>query len=169
MQEIGDREIIFNGDHIMKNRKKKRVLKELFLNDFFIGTCFWSLIIILVIYFLTLPQYLAMVYFIFLSSVCLLCLPFCLYKIITALHLAKNGVEIAAYITSVENNVFIHKLNVTYEYDGHKYYQSKYFQYLFFPEKDHIKILIDPMNPSRFVIVEFEKKSVFSIVRERNR
>jgi hypothetical protein len=153
----------------MKNSKKNKVIKELFLNDFFIGTCFWSLIILLVIQFLKLPQSLAMVFFIFLAAVCLVCLPFSLYKIITALHLVKNGVEITAYITSVENNVFIHKLNFTYEYDGRKYSQSKYSQYLFFPEKDHIKILIDPMNPTKFIIVEFKKKTVFSIIRERNR
>jgi hypothetical protein len=153
----------------MKNSKKKKVIKDLFLNDFFIGTCFWSLIILLVIQLLNLPQSLAMVLFIFLAAVCLLCLPFSLYRIITALHLLINGVEITAYITSFENNVFTHKLNFTYEYDGLKYYQSKYFQYLFFPETDHIKILIDPMNPTKFVIVEFKKKTVFSIVIERNR
>ena len=110
-----------------------------------------------------------MVYFIFFTTVSLICLPLSLYKIITALHLVKKGVEITAYITSVENNVFIHKLNFSYEYDGHKYYQSKYFHYFFLPEKDHIKILIDPMNLTKFVIVEFKKKTVFSIVRERNR
>lgn len=153
----------------MKNRTKEKVLKELFLNDFFIGTCFWSLIILLAIHFLNLPQSLAMVYFIFFTAVCLVCLPFSLYKLITALHLVKNGVEITANITSVENNVFIHKLNFSYEYDGNKYYQSKYYQYFFLPEKDYIKILIDPMNLTKFVIVEFKKKTVFSIVRERNR
>ena len=168
MQENGNWEIISNGNHIMKNSKKRKVLKELFLNDFLIGTCFWSLIILLVIHFLNLPQSLATVLIIFLAAVCLACLPFSLYKINTALNLAKKGVEIAAPITSVEPSAFMHKLEFAYEYDGHKYYQSKYFHYIFFPEKDHMKILIDPMNPSKFVIVEFKKKSVFSIVRESN-
>ena len=153
----------------MKNSKQRKVLKELFINDFLIGTCFWSLIILPAIPFLNLPRSLTLVLIIFLAAVCLTCLPFSLYKLTTALNLAKHGVEIAAAITSVDPGTFMNKLEFSYEYDGHTYCQSKYFYYIFFPEKDDLKILIDPANPSKFVIMEFKKKSVITLVRERNR
>lgn len=152
----------------MKNNKQRNVLQELFFNDFVIGTCFWSLIIILLIPFITLPQSLSMTLYIFFVAVCLICLPFSLYKIRTALQLAKKGIEITAKNISIEKHYFGQKITFEYEYAGQMYYKSKFFHSIFFPEKAPLKILIDTMNPSKFIILEFKKKSVVSIVKERN-
>jgi len=151
----------------MKNNKKRKVIEELFINDFLIGTCFWSLIILILIPFFKLPQSLAMVLYIFFVAVSLICLPFSLYKINTALHLAKKGVEITATIISIKQGYFGKNVKFEYEYDGHKYYKVKFYHSIFFPEKDRLKLLVDTMNPSKFIILEFRKKSVISIVRER--
>jgi len=152
----------------MKNNKKRKVIKELFINDFLIGTFFWSLIILILIHFINLPKSLEMVLYIFFLIVSLVCLPFSLCKIKTALYLAKKGFEITAKIVSIENVNFGNKVQFEYEYDGHKYNKVKFFHYIFFADEDHMKLLIDIMNPSKFIILEFKKKSVFSIVRERN-
>ena len=152
----------------MKNNKKRKVIKELFINDFLIGTFFGSLIILILIHFFNLPKSLEMVLYIFFLIVSLVCLPFSLYKIKTALYLAKMGFEITAKIISIENVYFGNKVKFEYEYDGHKYDKVKFFHYIFFADEDHMKLLIDIMNPSKFIILEFKKKSVFSIVRDRN-
>jgi hypothetical protein len=109
-----------------------------------------------------------MILYIFFIAVSLICLPFSLYKISNALRLAKKGVEITATNISIEHSYFGVKVKFEYEYDGLKYYKVKYFHSIFFPEKDCLKLLVDPMNPSKFIILEFKKKSVISIVRERN-
>ena len=152
----------------MKNNKKNKVIKELFINDFFIGTCFGSLIILILIPFFKPPYSLAMVLYIFFLTASLVCLPISLFKLNTAFYLAKNGVEITAQIVSIENVYFGNKVKFEYEYDGHKYNKIKFFHSILLPEKDHMKLLIDIMNPSKFIILEFKKKSVFSIVRNRN-
>jgi len=98
----------------------------------------------------------------------LICLPFSLYKIKAALNLVKKGVEItAANVTVVPGWLGI-KVKFEYEFDGHKYYKVKYYNRIFFPEEDRLKLLVDTNKPSKFIILEIKKKSVFSIVRERN-
>jgi len=115
-----------------------------------------------------LPQSLVRVLYAFFMAVFLIFLPFSLYKINVALHLVKKGVEITATNISIEHSYFWKKVKFEYEYDGHKYYKGKYYPSIFFPEEDHLKLLVDTNKPSKFIILEFKKKSVFSIVRERN-
>ena len=152
----------------MENNKKTKVIKELFINDFLIGTCFWSLIILILLPFFKLPQSLASVLYIFFATVSLIFLPFSLFKIRNALHLAKRGVEITATNISIEHASFGGRIKFEYEYDGHKYHKVKYYHSIFSPEKDRMKLLIDTTDPSKFIILEFKKKSVISIIRERN-
>ena len=152
----------------MKNNKTRKVIKELFFNDILIGMCFWSLIILILIPFVKLPQSLGTVLYIFFIAVSLICFPIALYKINAGLHLAKKGVEITATNISVGHGCFGNKVEFEYEYDGHKYYKVKYFYSIFFPAEDQLKLLVDTNNPSKFIILEFKKKSVISIVRERN-
>ena len=85
-----------------------------------------------------------------------------------ALRLAKKGVAITTTNMSVTQGYFGKKVKFEYEYDGHKYHKVKYFHSIFFPEKGPMKLLIDTMDPSKFIILEFKKKSVISIIRERN-
>ena len=153
----------------MQNNKKSKVLRELFINDILIGTCFWSLVMLMVLPFIKLPQSLAMVLYLFFVAVAVMCLPFSLYKIGSALHLAKKGVAITATNISIEHSCFGNKVTFEYEYDGHTYYNAKFFPSIFFPEKDPLKLLVDTVHPSKFIIVEFKKKSVISLVRERNK
>lgn len=152
----------------MKNNKKGKIIKELFINDILISICFWTLIILLLIPFLTLPKSLEMILLIFFLVVSLVCLPFSLYKIKTALYLAKKGIEISAKIISVENVCFGNKVKFKYEYHGQKYNRVKFFTSIFFTDEGYMKLLIDTMRPSRFIVLDFKKKSVFSIVRDRN-
>ena len=144
------------------------MIKELFTNDFLIGTCFWSLIILILLPFFKLPQSLALVLFIFFATVSLIFLPFSLFKIRNALYLAKKGVEITATNISIEHAPYGGRIKFEYEYDGHKYHKIKYFHFILFPENGPLKLLIDTMDPSKFIILEFKKKSVISIIRERN-
>ena len=153
----------------MKKHKKSAVLKELFLNDFLIGTCFWSLILLLVLPFVNLPQSLAMTLYLFFGAVFVACLPFALYKIGTACHLAHKGVEITATNISIENGVFGSRLTFDYDYDGHIYHRVKFFPSLFVLEKAPLTLLVDTKNPARYIIVACKKKSILSLVRERNR
>ena len=53
----------------MQNNKKSKVLRELFINDILIGTCFWSLVMLMVLPFIKLPQSLAMVLYLFFVAV----------------------------------------------------------------------------------------------------
>jgi hypothetical protein len=151
----------------MNNHKKSKVMKELFINDFLIGTCFWSLVLLIVLPFITLPQSLAMLLYIFFIAVSLMCLPFSLCKVHTALKLAQTGVEITAKNISIEHGYFGNKVTFEYDYDGDTYYTAKFFPTFFVPKKDPLKLLVDTMNPSKFIIVEFKKKSILSLVRER--
>jgi hypothetical protein len=153
----------------MSNHKKSKVMKELFINDFLIGTCFWALVMLTVLPFVTLPHSLATVLYIFLGAVALMCLPFSLHKIRTALHLARKGVEITATNISIEHGCFGNKVSFEYEYDGHAYYNSKFFPTMFVSEKNPLKLLVDSVHPSKFIIVEFKKKSIISLVRERSK
>jgi hypothetical protein len=153
----------------MKKHKKNVVLKELFINDFLIGTCFWSLMLLLVLPFVRLPQSLAMTLYLFFGAVSVLCLPFALYKIGTACHLAHQGVAITATNISIEHGAFGSRLTFDYVYDGHTYHKVKFFASLFLPEKAPLTLLVDTRNPTRYIIVACKKKSIFSLVRERNR
>lgn len=109
-----------------------------------------------------------MVLSIFFVAVILICLPFSLYKIRSALHLAKKGVEVAAANISIEPWYFGRRVTFEYEYDGQRYNKVKYFHSIFFPDKDQMKLLLDTIDSSKYVILEFKKKSVISMVRERN-
>ena len=137
----------------MENNKKSKVIKELFINDFLIGTCFWSLIILILLPFIKLPQSLVLVLFIFFATVSSISLPFSLFKIRRALYLANKGVEITAMNISTECTTFGARIKFEYEYDGQKYHKEKYYHSIFFPEKDRLKLLIDTMNPSNFIIL----------------
>jgi len=152
----------------MKINKTQKVIKELFINDTLIALCFWSFIMLILISFIKLPQSLAMVLYTFFMVVILICFPFFLYKMNTAIHLVKKGAEITATNISVKHGYFGKKVNFEYEYEGHKYYKGKYYPFIFFPEEDRLKLLVDTNKPSKFIILDFKKKSVFSIARERN-
>jgi hypothetical protein len=152
----------------MTNNKAGKVLQELFINDLLIGTCFWSLILIILLSFIPLPQSLKMILYVFFVAVCLISLPFSLLKIRTALYLAKKGIEITATNVSIGPSYFGKRVTFEYEYAGQTYYKIKSFPSIFFPEKAPMKLLIDPMKPSKYIILEFRKKSVISVVRERN-
>jgi len=56
-----------------------------------------------------------------------------------------------------------------FAYDGHTYYNAKFFPSIFFPEKNPLKLLVDSVHPSKFIILAFKKKSIISLVRERNK
>ena len=144
-------------------------MKELFLNDFLIGTCFWALIMLTVLPFVTLPHSLASVLYIFLGAVALMCIPFSLYRIGTALLLAQTGAEVTATNISCTYSCFGNKVTFEYEYDGHRYCTVKFFPAFFVPTKDPLKLLVDVEHPSKFIIVEFKKKSIISLARERNK
>ena len=152
----------------MKNSKTHKVMKELFINDILIGMCFWSLIILILIPFGDLPQSLATVLYVFFIAASLICLPYSLYRIKVSLHLAKKGVEVKTTNMSVEHGYFGKKIKFEYEHDGQNYYKAKYYLAIFFPEENRLTLLIDTNNPSKFVILEFKKKSVITIIRERN-
>jgi hypothetical protein len=151
----------------MKNNKKWKVIKELFINDLVIGTCFWSLILPLFIPFFKLPQSLAVVFYIFFTATCIICLPFALYKVRIALYLAKMGVEVTGTNVSIEPFYFGRRAKFEYEYDGQTYHKAKFYHSIFFTEKDRLKVLVDPGNPSEFIILEFKKKSPISVASDR--
>lgn len=152
---------------MMSNRRNK-ALKELFFNDIIVGTCFWSFVLIIVLSFLPLPESLSTTLYVFLITVGVVCLPFCLFKIYTILHLAKNGVEVTATNVSIVQSLFGSKVTFEYEHAGQKYFKSKFFYSMFIPEKNTLKLLVDTAKPSKVIIVDFKKKSVFSMVKERN-
>ena len=152
----------------MTNNKTGKELQELYSNDLLIGICFWSLILIILIPFIPLPQSLSITLYIFCIAVCLICLPFSLYKISTALYLANKGIELTATNISIAPSYFGKKVSFEYEYAGQKYFNVKFFPSIFFAEKAPMKLLLDPMKPSKYIILEFRKRSIFSVVRERN-
>lgn len=153
----------------MSNHKKSKVMKDLFINDFLIGTSFWALIMLTVLPFVRLPQSLATVLYIFLGAVALIGIPFSLYTIGTALLLAQRGVEITATNISFAHGYFGNKVTFEYEYDGQRHCKGKFFPTFFVPTKDPLKLLVDTAHPSKFIIVEFKKKSITSLARERNK
>ena len=130
--------------------------------------CFWSLVLLVLIRFFDLPKSLALVLTLFFFAVIAISLPFCLYRIGSALHLSKKGVEVTASIVSFEPSILGRKATFEYAYDGGKYQKTKYFLSVFFPEEDRLKVLVDARNPSKYVILELKKKSIIAIVKERN-
>ena len=152
----------------MKNEKTRKLIKEIFYNDIMTGICFWLLIFLVLLPFVKLPHSLATVLYIFFISVILICLPLVIYKMGTALRLAKRGVEIKATNISVEPGYFGKTVKFEYEYDGRRYCREKYLHAVLFPEENSLRLLVDADNPEKYVILELRKKSLFSLVKERN-
>lgn len=151
----------------MENDNKKKVIREILVNDAATGLCFWSLVLLVFMQLFSLPQSLATALTLFFITVIVLCLPVSLYRIGRALHLAGEGVGITASILSVDPSFFGRKVTFEYEYDGNTYQNTKYFLSIFFPEKDTLKLLIDAGKPWKFAILELKKKSIMAIVKER--
>ena len=151
-------------------KRKGKILKELFINDAFVAYSLWSLIILTILLFINLPQSLKLILVIFLGAVSIICLPFALYRINNALYLVKNGIEIIVKNFSVEHVLLGTKHKFEYEYAGMKYSKIKFFQTILFPDKksSQMKLLIDPNNPSNYAILELKKRSVISLVKNRN-
>jgi hypothetical protein len=129
---------------------KGKILKELFINDAFVHYFLWPLILLSILLFFNLPQSLKLILMIFLGAVSIICLPFALYRINNALNLVK--------------------LKFEYEYAGTKYNKTKFFQTIWLPDKksSEMKLLIDPNNPSNYAILELKKKSVITLIKNRN-
>jgi hypothetical protein len=147
-----------------------KVLKELIINDAYIHYLFCSLIFIVVLSLFQIPQSLKLVLMIFLGIVSTFCLPFVFNRINTALYLVKNGVEIIVKQFSFELGLFGTKLRFEYEYAGMKYIKIKFFQTFWFPDdkRSQMKLLIDPNKPSKYTILELNKRSVFTLIKNRN-
>lgn len=107
---------------------------------------------------------------IFLGAVSIIRLPFALYRINNALYLVKIGIEIIVKNISVEHGLYGTKLKFEYEYAGMKYNNKKFFQTVLFPDKksSEMKLLIDPNNPSNYAILELKKRSVITLIKNRN-
>ena len=152
-------------------KTKRRVLKELIINDAVIHYFFGSLIFLVVLFFVLIPQSLKQVLIIFLGTVSIVCLPFSFYRINTALYLGKNGVEIIVKHLSFEHVLLGTILRFEYEYAGIKYTKTKFFQTIWFPDKksQHMKLLIDPNKPSNYAILELKKRSVTTIIKNGKR
>ena len=149
---------------------KGKVLKELFINDAFVSYFLWPLILLSILLFFNLPQSLKLILMIFLGTVSIICLPFALYRINNALYLAKIGIEIIVKNFSVEHGLLGTKLKFEYEYAGMKYNKTKFFQTILFPDKksSHMRLLIDPNKPSNYAILELKKRSVITLIKDRN-
>ena len=149
---------------------KGKVLKELFINDAFLHYFLWPLILLSILLFFSLPPSLKLILIIFLGAVSIICLPFALYRINNALYLVKNGIEIIVKNFSVEHVLLGTKLKFEYEYAGMKYNKTKFFQAFWFPDKksSRMRLLIDPNRPSNYAILELKKRSVISLVKNRN-
>jgi hypothetical protein len=147
-----------------------KVLKELLINDAYIHYLFGSLIFLVVISLFQIPQSLELVLMIFLGIVSIVCLPFVFNRINTALYLVKNGIEIIVKKFSFEQGLFGTKLRFEYEYAGMKYIKIKFFQTFWFPDdkRSQMKLLIDPNKPSKYTILELKKRSVFTLIKNRN-
>ncbi len=104
------------------------------------------------------------------GAVSIFCLPFALYRIFNALHLARIGVEIMVKNISVEHVLLGTQLKFEYEYAGMKYNKTKFFQTVWLPSKksSNMKLLIDPNNPSNYAILELKKRSVITLIKNRN-
>ena len=151
-------------------RLKVKVLKELLISDAFVNYFLVPLIILPILFLFKMPQSLKLILMVFMGAISIFCLPFAFYRIIYALHLAKIGVEIIVKNISVEHCLLGTKLKFEYEYAGMKYNKSKFYQTFWFPDKksSHMRLLIDPNKPSNYAILELKKRSVISIVKNRN-
>jgi hypothetical protein len=149
---------------------ERKVLKELLINDSYIHYLSGSLILLLVLPLFQIPQSLELVLIIFLAVVSCVCLPWIFYRINNSLYLVKNGTEIVVKHASFEHGLFGTKLRFEYEYAGMKYIKTKFFQTIWFPDNkpSHMKLLIDPNEPSNYTILELNKRSVFTIIKNRN-
>jgi hypothetical protein len=149
---------------------KGNILKELFINDTFVHYFLWPLMILSILFFLNLPQSLKVILMIFFGAVSIICLPFALHRINNALYLVKNGIELPAKNISFEHVILGTKLKFEYEYAGMKYNKTKFFQTVWLPSKksSHMKLLIDPNNPSNYAILELKKRSVITLIKNRN-
>ncbi len=147
-----------------------KALKGLFINEAFVNYFLWPLILLSILLFINLPQSLKLILIIFLGAISIICLPFALYRISNAFYLAKIGIEIIVNNISVEHGLFGTKLKFEYEYAGLKYNKTKFFQTILLLEKKlpQMKLLIDPNKPSNYAILELKKRSVISIVKNRN-
>ena len=147
-----------------------KVLKELLINDAYINYFFGSLIFLVVLSLFQIPQSLELVLMFFLGIVSIVCLPFVFNRINTALYLVKNGIEIIVKQYSFEQSLFGTKLRFEYEYAGMKYIKIKFFQTFWFPDDkgSQMKLLIDPYKPSKYTILELKKRSVLTIIKNRN-
>ena len=80
---------------------KGKVLKEFLIHDAFAHYFLGPLIILSILPFFKVPQSLELI---LLGSVCIICLPFALYRINNVLYLAKIGIEIIVKNISVKDN-----------------------------------------------------------------
>jgi hypothetical protein len=149
---------------------KGKVLKELLIHDAFAHYFLGPLIILSILFLFKLPQSLELILIIFLGAVSIICLPFALYRINNAIYLVKIGIEIIVKNISVEHVLLGTKLKFEYEYEGMKYKKTKFFQTVWFPDKksSRMKLLIDPNNPSNYAILELKKRSVITLIKNRN-
>jgi len=149
---------------------KGKVLNELLIHDAFVHYFLGPSIILSILLFFKVPQSLELILMIFLGSVCIICLPFALYRINSALYLANIGIEIIVKNISVEHVLFGTKIKFEYEYAGMKYNKTKFFHTFWFPDKksSHMKLLIDPNKPSNYAILELRKISVITLIKNRN-
>ena len=140
------------------------------MNDAFVHYFLWPLIILSILFFFNLPQSLKLILIIFLGAISIICLPFALYRISNALYLAKIGIEIIVKDIFVDLVLLGTKLKFEYEYAGMKYNMTKFYQTFWFPDKksSHMRLLIDPNKSSNYAILELKKRSVISLVRDRN-
>jgi len=90
---------------------KGKVLKELIISDAFVNYFLAPLIILPILFLFEMPQSLKLILIIFLGTVSIFCLPFALYRIFNALHLARIGVEIIVKNISVEHVLLGPKLS----------------------------------------------------------
>ncbi|MDX1699512.1 MAG: hypothetical protein R3250_02785 [Melioribacteraceae bacterium] len=68
---------------------------------------------------------------------------------------------------TTQPSYFGQKVRFDYEFDGNRYDNVKFYPAILFPLKNEMKLLVDPLKPSRYVILEFKKKTIFSILRDR--
>ena len=107
---------------------------------------------------------------VFLGIVSIVCIPLVFNKINTALYLVKNGIEIIVEQFSFEQGLFGTRLRFEYDYAGVKYIKTKFFQTFWLPDnkRSQMKLLVDPNRPANYIILELKKRSVFTIIKNRN-
>lgn len=149
---------------------KGKVLNELIISDGFVNYFLAPLIMLPILLLFEMPQSLKLILIIFLGTVSIFCLPFALYRIFNALNLARIGVKIIVKNISVEHVLLGTKLKFEYEYAGMKYNKTKFFQTVWLPRKtsSNMKLLIDPNNPSNYAILQLKKRTVITLIKNRN-